>query len=143
MKTRVKCGICRRTVSQHCLLYSHKCSKEALDARPQLPTVEEKYGESAPTEVAEPAPAEPVPEAEPVEYIPKPKKRVRVQPPLEAPSPPIPEEYEYEAIDYPPPPPLIRQRAATYNDMLLARQLEQKRHRALAQVGPIRRHSGH
>ena len=58
MKTRVKCGICRRTVSQHCLLYSHKCSKDALDARPQAPTVEEKF-----PQVAEPAPAEPVPEA--------------------------------------------------------------------------------
>ena len=32
MKTRVKCPICRRTVSQHCLLYTHKCPQAALDA---------------------------------------------------------------------------------------------------------------
>ena len=50
MKARVKCPVCHRTVSQHCLLYTHKCSKEALDKKPKPPTVEEKY--EAPVEEA-------------------------------------------------------------------------------------------
>ena len=48
MKTRVKCPVCRRTVSQHCLLYTHKCSQAALDAKPKTPTVEEKFADPAP-----------------------------------------------------------------------------------------------
>ena len=53
MKTRVKCGICRRTVSQHCLLYTHKCAQAALDAKPKTPTVEEKFPEAPPAPVQE------------------------------------------------------------------------------------------
>ena len=56
MKARVKCPVCHRTVSQHCLLYTHKCSKEALDKKPKPPTVEEKYDSRA--EVPEPEPVE-------------------------------------------------------------------------------------
>ena len=46
MKARVKCPVCHRTVSQHCLLYTHKCSKEALDERPKIATVEEEFPET-------------------------------------------------------------------------------------------------
>ena len=45
MKQKVKCPICKRTISQHCLLYTHKCSKEALDKRPKMARVEEKFPE--------------------------------------------------------------------------------------------------
>ena len=45
MKARVKCPVCHRTVSQHCLLYTHVCSKAALDKKPKIPTVEEKFEE--------------------------------------------------------------------------------------------------
>ena len=82
MKTRVKCGICRRTVSQHCLLYSHKCSKDALDARPQTATVEEKYAEPEPPEPKRKAPSQ--------------EDLWTVQR--------FPEEYHCEPIEYPPPP---------------------------------------
>ncbi len=35
MKARVKCPVCRRTVSQHCMIYTHKCAKGNLDQLPK------------------------------------------------------------------------------------------------------------
>jgi hypothetical protein len=35
MKARVKCPVCRRTMSQHCLLYTHKCAKANLEKLPK------------------------------------------------------------------------------------------------------------
>ena len=77
MKGRVKCPICHRTVSQHCLLYTHVCPKSALDKKPKTPTVEEKFEEHSreqpPPETvahAEPETTQP----EPPVTIPKPNK---------------------------------------------------------------------
>jgi hypothetical protein len=52
MKARVKCPICRRTVSQWTLLYKHTCAKANLDKRPKPAGVEELPG--APEPIAEP-----------------------------------------------------------------------------------------
>ena len=133
MKARVKCPICRRTVSQHCLLYTHRCGKQALDERPKMARVEEKYPEPKAPEPAQPQPPTPEPE-EPEPVLPEPEpKRVR--------RPRVYEEYE----EIPEPPPLIRQpvRAEpqyTYEQVLRMRQLEQARQRAHAQIAPIRNH---
>ena len=111
MKARVKCPVCHRTVSQHCLLYTHKCSQAALDKKPKTPTVEEKFETK---EVEQ--------EEEPVAPKKKPKK-VRYVPgdSDEEPGPGAPsfsdrlyERGDEEFLGYPkarvpPPPPLVRQ----------------------------------
>ena len=35
MKVKVTCPVCRRTMSQHCLLYSHKCTTANLEKLPK------------------------------------------------------------------------------------------------------------
>ena len=143
MKARVKCPVCHRTVSQHCLLYTHVCSKAALDSKPKTATVEEKFEK----------PEEPV-----VESV-EPPKRVRIARPKDVPSVPktLPDDSE-EDVPPPPrsPPPLLRQSAAparerptpplapyppqlSYREQLILRQRERQHHAALAQVAPIRR----
>ena len=41
MSQKTKCPICKRVVTTHCLLYTHKCPKAALDEKKKIPTVEE------------------------------------------------------------------------------------------------------
>ena len=41
MKVKVKCPVCRRTMSQHCLLYTHKCAKANLEKLPKQTGVKE------------------------------------------------------------------------------------------------------
>ncbi len=163
MKTRVKCGICRRTVSQHCLLYTHKCPQAALDAKPKTPTVEEKFPDPPPRQ--NPPVEEPVDEAPPPpEPLAGRPKKVRIKQP---PPPPVIPEYEesttssssddfvdsyssrsYTAWNAPPPPALERQPSRqpypdpkpTYREILLERQRAKHKERAMAQVGPIRGH---
>ena len=45
LSQKTKCPICKRVVTTHCLLYTHKCPKAALDEKKKILTVEE---ESAP-----------------------------------------------------------------------------------------------
>ena len=40
LSQKTKCPVCKRVVSQHCLLYTHKCSKAALDERKPRQTLE-------------------------------------------------------------------------------------------------------
>ena len=150
MKARVKCPVCHRTVSQHCLLYTHKCSQAALDKKPKTPTVEEKFETK---EVEQ--------EEEPVAPKKKPKK-VRYVPgdSDEEPGPGAPsfsdrlyERGDEEFLGYPqrvpPPPPLVRQQAyapqayqpyqPSYREQLIMRQRERQHQQALSQVAPIRR----
>ena len=119
MKARVKCPVCHRTVSQHCLLYTHKCSQAALDKKPKTPTVEEKFEKEV----------EPEPPEEDVPVAPKrAKKVVRYMPgdsdeePVTGPGAPksfsdrLYERGDEEFLGYPkarvpPPPPLVRQQA--------------------------------
>ena len=129
MKARVKCPVCHRTVSQHCLLYTHKCSQAALDKKPKPPTVEEKFEKK---EVPEPE-VEEATAPPPPPVAPKRRKVVRY----------TPEESDEEV---PPPPPLVRQPTyappayqPSYREQLILRQRERQHHQALAQVAPIRR----
>ena len=127
MKARVRCPVCHRTVSQHCLLCTHVCSKAALDSKPKTATVEEKF--------------EKKPEPESVEEPVEPRVRiVRTSVPKTY----VPDDSEE---DVPPPP---RQSAAahreaypppqlSYCEQLILRQRERQHHAALAQVAPIRR----
>ena len=41
MKVKVKCPVCRRTMSQHCLLYTHRCAKANLEKLPKQTGVKE------------------------------------------------------------------------------------------------------
>ena len=41
LSQKTKCPICKRVVTTHCLLYTHKCPKAALDEKKKIPTVEE------------------------------------------------------------------------------------------------------
>ena len=42
MSQKTKCNICKRVVSNHCLLYTHKCPKAALDEKKPMPTLEDE-----------------------------------------------------------------------------------------------------
>ena len=42
LSQKTKCSVCKRVVTNHCLLYTHKCPKAALDERKKMPTVEEE-----------------------------------------------------------------------------------------------------
>ena len=153
MKARVKCPVCHRTVSQHCLLYTHKCSQAALDKKPKPPTVEEKFE----TKEVEPEPPEEEPVA-PKKAVRAPKKVVRYMPgdsdeePVTGPGAPksfsdrLYERGDEEFLGYPkarvpPPPPLVRQQVyqPTYREQLIMRQRERQHQQALSQVAPIRR----
>ena len=140
MKARVKCPVCHRTVSQHCLLYTHKCSQAALDKKPKTPTVEEKF-ETEP---------EPLPKKKPkkVTYVPGDSD----EEPVTGPGAPksfsdrLYERGDEEFLGYPkarvpPPPPLVRQQAyvPSYREQLIMRQRERQHQQALSQVAPIRR----
>ena len=161
MKARVKCPVCHRTVSQHCLLYTHKCSQAALDKKPKMPSVEEKFE----TKEVEPE-EEDVPVA-PKKAVRAPKKVVRYMPgdsdeePVTGPGAPksfsdrLYERGDEEFLGYPkarvpPPPPLVRQQAyaapqayqpyqPSYREQLIMRQRERQHQHALSQVAPIRR----
>ena len=152
MKARVKCPVCHRTVSQHCLLYTHKCSQAALDKKPKPPTVEEKFETK---EVEPEPPEEPV---APKKAVRAPKKVVRYVPgdsdeePVTGPGAPksfsdrLYERGDEEFLGYPkarvpPPPPLVRQQAyqPSYRAQLIMRQRERQYQQALSQVAPIRR----
>ena len=50
MKARVKCPICHRTVSQHCLLYTHVCPQAALNKKPKVTPIPEEPKASAASE---------------------------------------------------------------------------------------------
>ena len=41
LSQKTKCPICKRVVTTHCLLSTHKCPKAALDEKKKIPTVEE------------------------------------------------------------------------------------------------------
>ena len=42
LSQKTKCPICKRVVTTHCLLYTHKCPKAALDEKKKIPTAEEE-----------------------------------------------------------------------------------------------------
>ena len=42
LSQKTKCSVCKRVLTNHCLLYTHKCPKAALDERKKIPTVEEE-----------------------------------------------------------------------------------------------------
>ena len=53
MKVKVKCPVCRRTMSQHCLLYTHKCAKANLEKLPKqtgVKEIEQELEDSIPRE---------------------------------------------------------------------------------------------
>ena len=157
MKARVKCPVCHRTVSQHCLLYTHKCSQAALDKKPKTPTVEEKFETKEVEQEEEPV----APTVAPKKAVRAPKKVVRYMPgdsdeePVTGPGAPksfsdrLYERGDEEFLGYakarvPPPPPLVRQQAyqtyqPTYREQLIMRQRERQHQQALSQVAPIRR----
>ena len=154
MKARVKCPVCHRTVSQHCLLYTHKCSQAALDKKPKPPTVEEKFEKKVEPEPVEEEVEEPIApkrRAKKVTYMPGDSDEEPVT------GPGAPKSYSdrlYERGDQeflgfpkarvPPPPPLVRQQAyqayqPSYREQLIMRQRERQHQQALSQVAPIRR----
>ena len=156
MKARVKCPVCHRTVSQHCLLYTHKCSQAALDKKPKTPTVEEKF-ETKEVEEEPVAPKKAVREKKVVRYMPGDSD----EEPVTGPGAPksfsdrLYERGDQEFLGYPkarvpPPPPLVRQQAyaaphayqpyqPSYREQLIMRQRERQHQQALSQVAPIRR----
>ena len=78
MKVKVKCPVCRRTMSQHCLLYTHKCAKANLEKLPKQTGVKEIEEELAkPVEKEEPPP---VPEEPPSPEWQEVKKRFAPNP---------------------------------------------------------------
>ena len=48
LSQKTKCPICKRVVTTHCLLYTHKCPKAALDEKKKIPTVEEEIAPPPP-----------------------------------------------------------------------------------------------
>ena len=42
LSQKTKCPICKRVVTTHCLLYTHRCPKAALEEKKKIPTVEEE-----------------------------------------------------------------------------------------------------
>ena len=138
MKARVKCPVCHRTVSQHCLLYTHVCPKAALDKKPKMKTVEEKF--EAP-ELEQQAPEEKVIEEEVIE----PPKKVRVARTKQIQKYP-PGGSDDEPVTGPGAPTSFSDRLHERGDsefleeyQLILRQREHQHHAALAQVAPIRR----
>ena len=123
LKARVRCPVCKKgPMSQHALLYTHKCCETDLKKLPKAPTLEEKF---------------PEPVEEPLSP-PKKRKKVKV---IAPPS----EESELddwpEAVVVPPPPPLVRQPAQmTYREILEIRRGEMQRAKAHKEVGAIRAH---
>ena len=123
LKARVRCPVCKKgPMSQHALLYTHKCCETDLKKLPKAPTLEEKF---------------PEPVEEPLSP-PKKRKKVKV---IAPPS----EESELddwpEAVVVPPPPPLVRQPAQmTYREILEIRRGEMQRAKAHREVGAIRAH---
>ena len=123
LKARVKCPVCKKgPMSQHALLYTHKCCEMDLKKLPKAPTLEEKF---------------PEPVEEPLSP-PKKRKKVKV---IAHPS----EESELddwpEAVVVPPPPPLVRQPAQmSYREILEIRRGEMQRAKAHKEVGAIRAH---
>ena len=123
LKARVRCPVCKKgPMSQHALLYTHKCCETDLKKLPKAPTLEEKF---------------PEPVEEPLSP-PKKRKKVKVIAPLS-------EENELddwpEAVVVPPPPPLVRQPAQmSYREILEIRRAEMQRAKAHREVGAIRAH---
>ena len=123
LKARVRCPVCKKgPMSQHALLYTHKCCETDLKKLPKAPTLEEKF---------------PEPVEEPLSP-PKKRKKVKV---IAPPS----EESELddwpEAVVVPPPPPLVRQPAQmSYREILEIRRGEMQRAKAHREVGAIRAH---
>ena len=122
LKARVRCPVCKKgPMSQHALLYTHKCCETDLKKLPKAPTLEEKF---------------PEPVEEPLSP-PKKRKAKIVAPPSE--------ESELddwpEAVVVPPPPPLVRQPAQmSYREILEIRREEMQRAKAHREVGAIRAH---
>ena len=121
LKARVKCPVCKKgPMSQHALLYTHKCCETDLKKLPKAPTLEEKF---------------PEPVEEPLSP-PKKRKKVKViAPPSE----------ESELDDWPEavvvPPPLVRQPAQmSYREILEIRRGKMQRAKAHKEVGAIRAH---
>ena len=119
-KARVKCPVCKKgPMSQHALLYTHKCCETDLKKLPKAPTLEEKF---------------PEPVEEPLSPPKKRKKAKVIAPPSEE-----SEEDDWPAV--PPPPPLVRQPAQmSYREILEIRRGEMQRAKAHKEVGAIRAH---
>ena len=123
LKARVRCPVCKKgPMSQHALLYTHKCCETDLKKLPKAPTLEEKF---------------PEPVEEPLSPPKKRKKAKVIAPPSE--------ESELddwpEAVVVPPPPPLLRQPAQmSYREILEIRRGEMQRAKAHREVGAIRAH---
>ena len=123
LKARVRCPVCKKgPMSQHALLYTHKCCETDLKKLPKAPTLEEKF---------------PEPVEEPLSPPKKRKKAKVIAPPSE--------ESELddwpEAVVVPPPPPLVRQPAQmSYREILEIRRGEMQRAKAHREVGAIRAH---
>ena len=117
-------------MSQHALLYTHKCCETDLKKLPKAPTLEEKFPEPP---VEDGPPARPLSPASPPEK----RKAKIVAPPSE--------ESELddwpEAVVVPPPPPLVRQPTQiSYREILEIRRGEMQRAKAHREVGAIRAH---
>ena len=119
LKARVRCPVCKKgPMSQHALLYTHKCCETDLKKLPKAPTLEEKF---------------PEPVEEPLSP-PKKRKAKIVAPPSEE-----SEEDDWPVV--PPPPPLVRQPAQmSYREILEIRRGEMQRAKAHREVGAIRAH---
>ena len=123
LKARVRCPVCKKgPMSQHALLYTHKCCETDLKKLPKAPTLEEKF---------------PEPVEEPLSPPKKRKKAKVIAPPSEE-----SEEDDWpEAVVVPPPPPLVRQPAQmSYREILEIRRGEMQRAKAHREVGAIRAH---
>ena len=120
LKARVRCPVCKKgPMSQHALLYTHKCCETDLKKLPKAPTLEEKF---------------PEPVEEPLSP-PKKRKKVKVI------APPSEESEEDDWPVVPPPPPLVRQPAQmSYREILEIRRGEMQRAKAHREVGAIRAH---
>ena len=135
LKARVRCPVCNKgPMSQHALLYTHKCCETDLKKLPKAPTLEEKFPEPTPP-VEDGPPARP--EGPPASPPKKRKKAKVIAPPSE--------ESELddwpEAVVVPPPPPLVRQPAQmSYREILEIRRAEMQRAKAHREVGAIRAH---
>ena len=128
LKARVKCPVCKKgPMSQHALLYTHKCCETDLKKLPKAPTLEEKFPEPP---VEDGPPARPLSPASP----PKKRKAKVIAPPSEE-----SEEDDWPVV--PPPPPLVRQPAQmSYREILEIRRGEMQRAKAHREVGAIRAH---
>ena len=120
LKARVRCPVCKKgPMSQHALLYTHKCCETDLKKLPKAPTLEEKF---------------PEPVEEPLSPPKKRKKAKVIAPPSEE-----SEEDDWPVV--PPPPPLVRQPAQmSYREILEIRRGEMQRAKAHREVGAIRAH---